>query len=578
MLRLRVEFLTVGAGRGRLGGQVSVGETSPSRGRRRPDGRQRLAAAVRDRTTKMLRTILALAGLALATAAPAQTTWPDLTDANSRTFVSNRLGLPTATLATTPAAKAWLSHIYQVSPPYSVSTVQLLFANFYVDGAGAVNPERCPGNGKIVDFATVFVGAAAYPVTFGGGLSARIGDCEFLWSDPILDASKTPLTLPAGTTYFVRSSQSVANAGELMTWNMSGLYGLRDNPLNGGGTESTASPQTAKRLSGTVGGNKAMGGPAAAIGTGWDGSPVFLVVGDSIAAGAGDYAPETSTRAVLGYVGRGLDDAGSTRMNFANWAIPGSRSRDQASIATGQYRLRMRVLQSVRNKPFNRIFSEMGTNNVSEPLAQHQAEQRDWWQMWRNTCPSCPIYQTTYLPNAGQTTYSYWTDQANQVASGATNAPGGYRDQVLDWYRGGRDLPSYLTVIDAGAAGADPAVPQNWRNPPGGWTLGAATNAGATSMTLAGALAPTVGDWVVVEPGSTAYEQLTIASVAGTGPWTVTLQNNGGAPGNGTVAKPHAGGVAVMPMPTTDGTHPTTQTHKAAAAVIAAKKADGTIH
>lgn len=526
----------------------------------------------------MLRTLLALAGLAVATAAPAQTAWPDLTDATSYSFASNRLSVPSAVAAASTATRVSLSHVYQVSPPYAVSNLRILFVNFYVTVDATPNPERCPGNPKNVDFATVFVGGTAYPVTFGSSLSARVGDCEFIWSDPLRDASGALVTIPAGTTYYIRSSQSVDAVGQNITTSFAHGLNARftSGPL-GEGIENGNTVQAAKRTGGTVSpfvNGTPLAGPAMAIGTGWDGSPVFLVVGDSIGAAQADYDYTTSARGVTGFVGRALDDVASTRYNFATLAVPGTKPQDQSSIATGQYRLRMRVLRSIPNKPFNRIMSEMGQNGLSVPASQFRAAMLDWWQFLRLNIGAMPIYQTTFFPHAGQTNATYWTDRANQVVNAPTDSPGGYRDQAIAWLRSGTagGVPSHVTVLDTYATAADPAEPQKWRTLPGTWTLTNAvgTGVGLTSdVSVSGASAPNNGDWHVFELGTANVELLQIVSVSGTGPWTVRLSNN--------TAKAHAAGAVLTPAPTGDGTHPGTSAHKAAAAVIVAKKRDGTV-
>lgn len=521
-----------------------------------------------------LHALAALASALIPSVVSAQTPWPDLTDASSYSFAANRLSFPNGVLTATSAQRAGLGHLYQVSPPYAVSSLRLLFANFYLDPSGAANPERCPGNPKTVDFATVFVGATAYPVTFGGATSTRIGDCEFIWSDPLRDASGALVTLPAGTLYYIRSSQSVA-VGEKLTF--SATYGINSRISNatlGDGVEYTGNVQTAKRTSGTVAAflnGSAPIGPSMAIGTGWNGSPVFLVVGDSIGAGQSDADYQTAARGLVGYLPRALDDSGfSTRLNFANLAAPGTRPGDQASIGQGQFQLRMRALRSVPNRPFNRVFSEMGQNGLNANLPQWQAEMKDWWQFWRLACPNCPIYQTTYLPHAGQSNNQFWADQASQVSTGTIDGyPSGARWQAINWLKAGADIPGYVTVLDVTPAFQDPANPQNWKSLPGSWTLSAAIPAATGTLTVAGGVAPASGDWYVFEPGTANAETRQVSRVTGTGPWTLTLIAN--------TAKPHGAGTSVLAAATGDGTHPGSTPHKAAASMLIGRKADGTI-
>lgn len=531
--------------------------------------------------TNVFRSLVALAFLALASAAPAQTPsaqtpWPDLKDASSYTFASARAALPGGLLAQPANQLAVLSHTQHTSPPYAVSNVRLLYVNFVLAQDGNAPAERCPGNPVTQDFATVFIGGTAYPVTFGGALSASIGDCEFVWSDPLRDASGALVTIPAATSYYVRNSRSIALGQNQVYGSNYVNTALTGGNLNlGDGVEFTATVQSAKRLSGTVAAFMNGSGitpPAMVIGTGWNGSPVFLALGDSICASQVD-TDFTGPRGIVGFVGRGLDDgAGSARMNHYNMCQPGTKMQGQSSIATGEFKLRMRVLRSIPNKPFNRIFSEMINNGVYVSYPQWRAAMRDWWQFLTLSFGTMPIYQATAFPHTGSPSPSFWTDLAGQTSCTDVTQPdcvGGTRDQANAYLRAGIGLPANVTVIDTAATAADPAAPQKWRTLSGSWTLDAATAASATSAVLAGASAPANGDWYVAEPGTSNATTAQVWKVMGSGPWTVTFKAG--------MSKAHAAGVAVVRAPTGDGTHPGSTPHKAAAAAIVARKADRTI-
>lgn len=411
-----------------------------------------------------------LAGLVLASllVAPVRAQpWNGPADAGSVTFAGNRFGFPTQ-IYTFPSTPTHLSQYWTASPPYAVSNLRLLYANFYVAADGSANPERCPGNAQTVDFASVIVGGVFHPVTFGGATTVRIGDCEFVWSDPLRDSSGALVTIPANAGYHVRSSITPVPAGGNIVAAPAPMLSLSRVGAAGGygdGLERTASPQTAKRLAGTVNtlnlGSSTVG-PAMAVGTGWDGSPVFLVLGDSIGAGQADNDLASSPRAAAGYLARALDDAaGSTRYNFVNLASHGTRPGDQASIATGQYRLRMRVLRSLPNRPFNRVLSEMGQNGITGDLARWKAEMVDWWRFWHGACPTCPIYQTTFPPRANHLGQTFWTDSASQAGRnvGVDEHPTGTRWLAMEWMKAGQGIPSYVTVLDVAPAFQDPANP-----------------------------------------------------------------------------------------------------------------------
>lgn len=107
------------------------------------------------------------------------------------TFVANRVGFPIISGTACAGDCCGLCHSYHVSPDHAVTGgIRLLFVNFYVDGGSGNLPEKKPGNFKAGNFATVFVGGAAYPVTFNGGSqSVVIADGEFIWSDVVMNGA-----------------------------------------------------------------------------------------------------------------------------------------------------------------------------------------------------------------------------------------------------------------------------------------------------------------------------------------------------------------------------------------------------
>ena len=72
-----------------------------------------------------------------------QAAWPALTNSSSLTSACNRLMFPMAA-GSEATYVSGLGHIYCASPNYSMSNIRFLFANFYVTGTGANNPELCP--------------------------------------------------------------------------------------------------------------------------------------------------------------------------------------------------------------------------------------------------------------------------------------------------------------------------------------------------------------------------------------------------------------------------------------------------
>jgi hypothetical protein len=303
-----------------------------------------------------------------------------------------------------------------------------------------------------------------------------------------------------------------------------------------------------------------------AVGAGWDGSPVYLVVGDSIGVGQADY--DFGERGVVGYIARGLDDdRNSRRRNFATMTIAGTRPDDQSSTAPGEYELRMKALRSIPNRPFSAVVSEMGQNSmtiIGPSLALFQASETAWWRLWHDACPSCRIFQTTFPSHARAANNSGWTSARDQ----STDYPNGMRWQASNWFRQG-PLPDYVTTLDVTPAFCDPAYPGNWRV--SNWTgaLSQPLARGEMRAVVTAQSPPTNGDDLVVEAGTPQVEVRNIVEVSGSGPWTVVLTAG--------LAKDHPAGAPAALAYTSDGTHPSASLHKAAASILESYKAKGTL-
>jgi hypothetical protein len=542
-------------------------------------------------TSRLLSRVFAfaLAALAALALAPAQAyfvprhqaAWPALTNSSSYTPACSRVMFPIATVAETTYV-SFLTHTLCVSPNYSVNTIRILIANFYVTQSGAQNPEMCPGNPVNVDFVTVFIAGVAYPVTFGGSLSIAVGNCGFVWSDPLVNSSGAVVTIPANASYYVRVSKTVASGGtQVANGEIAAANVLVGNPITGDAFGAYASPQTSLRTSGTVPATNGQGqwpSPVAmVVGKGWDGSAVYALVGDSV--GYGTYDSNFNAPYVSGAEMRAFADSGSGLRNFLPLAFQGTKPDDQSSIASGQYQLRMRALRSIGNVPFNQIFSEMGQNSpaIANPpgLPAFQTAMGQWWQFWRGACPACRIFQATFPAHAAALNNTSFTTLADQTS----DYPNGVRWQADNWIKGlaGPALPSFVTGIDLTTAftigSGYTESPGDWPTT-GGWsgTLAAALTGGAYtySVSVNAASAPAVGDNLVLEPGSSNSESFNIATVSGSSsPYTI-----------GTVQHPannHSAGAAVGTSLTFEGTHPAYPLYQAAANALIALKNSGVL-
>ncbi len=504
---------------------------------------------------------------------------PPLSGPSSYTSVCNRLSFPGSVPITAGAStQSNFSAIGCVSPPYAVSNVKSLFVGFYISVYGGPNPETCLGNGLTIDFETIMIGGTAYPVTFGGAQSGSVANCGFAWSDALKDSQGHVVTIPPNTTFAILTSQTAPLNGQLAPNGVHGLspdysgpsYG--QSPNMGDFTGFYSAPQTQWRLGVSLptfdhwGSNVV--GPSMMIGTGWNGSAVYGVVGDSICFGQNDndFTPPSLGGAIL----RALDDTPSGRRNAYSLCVDGTAPETQSSTAPGQFALRMAAIRSIGNFPFNVLFSDMGSNSptmgLSGPsgLAQFEAVETAWWRFWRGLCPSCKIVQTTQPSHAYSTNHNGLTTQAEQNS----DYPNGVRWLSGTWIKTG-PLPYGVVGIDTttafttGSGYTDNAG--NW--PITGWsgTLAAAVSSSVSAVTVAAATKPSVGDDLVIDVGSSAVESLGIWQVTGSAsPWTVQLVGN--------THNTHANGAAVGLALTQDGTHPSASLYKAAAAALIALK------
>ena len=501
-----------------------------------------------------------------------QRAWPALANSGSFTPACVRLGFATNGAAESSNVSV-LSHDECPGTRYAISSIRCLFANFYVNGSGGNNPETPTGNSLNVDFATAFVNGTAYPFTFGGALGVAIPSGGFVWTDPLMNGA-SPLTIAALQAWFVRASQTVPANGVIPVALTGPIGPYYTNSTVGDGVGYYTSPQTSKRTSGTVpayNNGSSNAGPALCVAQGWDGSKVYAIVGDSIGAGQND--GDISSPDVVGAEQRALWDAASGNRNYVNMAFYGTKPEDQASIAAGQQQLRMRALRSLPNRPFNEILSEMGQNSptmVGTSLAAFQTVEQGYWGFWRNECPECSLFQVTFPAHAGSANYTDWTTLADQGG----DYPTGIRWQGGAWIAANLGLPSYVTGIDLTTPFTTGSgfTSQAGLWPITGWsaTLAAAPATNQRYASIAGATAPTAGDDLVFEPGTSNVEIQSIISVTGSAsPWTVWLGAN--------IAKTHASGAAVGAATTYEGTHAGTRLYKAAANALIALKTSGAL-
>jgi hypothetical protein len=307
--------------------------------------------------------------------------------------------------------------------------------------------------------------------------------------------------------------------------------------------------------------------------------PSVIVIGDSIAGGAGDIT--TSLSAPAG------DNLGWIRRRLVEFDIayhPTDRAGDSATgfnLTTGR---RRRSLVPY----FTHALCEYGTNdlfNNGSSLAVSQGALRSLWM--HAFADDVVTYQTTISPRTTST--DGWLTVANQTTTSSTQEA--IRVQLNAWLRDGAPLGTGRAIVAVGTAGASRCAVYDkagvlvtpasgaahplagvleiadhfesardsgkWKAA-GGTVTGDTANNSATVTNISGPGAAGVFNGMVVT-GSGIQTQTTIESGAGTSTWTLSRP-----------ATATATGVTISPVGSTDGIHPCPGMHVAAKAALTA--------
>lgn len=471
-------------------------------------------------------------------------------------FAGNRIELNRTSFAPTNAQLSCISRIRVFTPSYAQTALRVCFANWWVNQTGISLPETDNSNSVTISGATIEYDGVFYPITFSGQTSITLTVGQTVWSDPVTVA------IPANDSFYIRSIGTVTS-GQLMPVGAI-IYGT-----SGEGAEYTATPQLDKLTSGTIAStfvtfyNHA---PVGVVGLGNNGSPVALVVGDSVAFSTNEETNGTTrdARSNRGYIPRGLDSAVGGRIPFGMFAIPGTRASNSSSLTAGQFRRRMEMLKALPNAPFTVILSEMGVNDFGVSWSAAHPIMQAWFAFLKFHFPDKKIIQTTVTPQASQANNANWTDLANQTVVSANQFPNGARHQFNAWLRGNPRGDLIDGVIDVAPIFMNAADPGKWKLHDFSTTLAADVASGAVVSLTA---APPVGSWIVIDPGQATPTMRHVISVTGSGPYSVTMQGN--------VARSHTAGTVVKAALTNDGTHPVAYAHILAAPLIEQAKITG---
>lgn len=466
-----------------------------------------------------------------------------------------------------------------------------VFHNFGLDPnnrpAGTAREQK-PGNTNTLDYVVAFTavngGGTRIPLTFNGSTSATIPDGGFAIADPV------PTAFPGG---FLRYSISTPGIGAARPRGFTSMGQLGETRRH------LAAPNATYANGGSItsvgiAANTTNGYSPIAVLIPWSRQPSILEIGDSITAQ--DDPPQLATaRGMVGGVTRGLDDDAVTgRFGVGNFGHHGAQMLDFMDLFEGRFGLRYAILAYIRNTlnggqvwPFSAIwsqglrndFSAMGFNpgdTAASVAAAMQARSLAWWEFLAKTFAGVPIIQSTMTPRTIDNTMGR-TTLADQTGNGLNSQQA--LQTVNDWIMT-RPAPLALAVDlrPAYQANDDGTGVPKWKltalAAAGGGTLASAlavnNDISNVNVVITTNTAPKTGEYLVFEPGTANLElgpQIG-TSVVNNGNGTYTVK----APSFYSIKRAHAAGSAVSTSYCTDGTHPGSGAHQAAAALVSAAK------
>lgn len=445
-----------------------------------------------------------------------------------------------------------------VTPAYGVKQMRWAWSNWWTINDGGEPPERDTGNNIAVRAALFADGAKVADLTFGGAAEVTIASGGDAWCDVV--------TLPATWTkkrYEIRTYIRY-------TGTRPGNYRLSTEWGNVSRKCANDAEALAFLNSGTPTDNQFQNGvyfygPSLAISDGWDGRPVALVMGDSIAFGS--YEARSWVTSGLGTTYGGID------VPYANFAVQGTRPANSYTIAPGIAQRKDQLLRSAINFNGGRtlwtaIISEHGVNDAGGTnggqLTSKVFDGFLRYMHYRFRPASVALMQTTYTPRVQPNADTAWLYSYPDTTASTTSDPASDRWKVSDliiattW-----PLSGYIDVREAWTGSK---TGTKWREGQGTGTLTAAAAIGATQLTVSSR--PSLGDTAVPGAGSSATVEQAgqITAITGSGPFVITLDTP--------TTKAHASGEAIRYATTGDGVHPTpgTMGWKLAAQAVADAK------
>lgn len=278
-------------------------------------------------------------------------------------------------------------------PTWAANRLMWAFQNAYTSVTGETPAEAIPSRELSIRASLFIDDLLVHRITFAGNLEVDIQPGSLVWSDPVVIAS-----LPAMGQLHVRTYSAAPIGG--------GRPGRRQFDPTNSHAETHVFNSGVKRdalrlIEGGSVGNKGSYpynyafGPVCQVADNWDGRPVVLIVGDSIAAGndnsLGASWLSDALRSPIGGV-----------MGYYNLAIHGTRPSNQTG--SSQFGVKAAIVDSLVKMnngalPMTVILSEMGVNDAGsgDPLILKNKMQA-WFDYLHQKWPSAKLIQTTFTP------------------------------------------------------------------------------------------------------------------------------------------------------------------------------------
>jgi hypothetical protein len=455
----------------------------------------------------------------------------------SHTIVPN-YRLNTGDPATLATQRYHVSAITFDRAPWTPNNYKFCWQNAYTLSTGVSPAENDPPT-SITIRAAIFNGnTKVVDVTFGGQNEVVIAKGDLVWCDPVTHAS-----LPTTGQLYMRTYSFLPDGGQRPGRRPRGAD-TRTNIYAG----SDQSAALALLVSGAITNNSSFPnnyafGPVLQVADNWDGRPVVLVVGDSIAAGQDNGEGRS-------WLTDGIYSSVGTTFGYANLAIHGTRPSSQTGDSV--YGKKAALIDTIAaanggKLPMTCILSQMGVNDAGgKNVAALQSKMQAWWEYIHSKWSKAKLIQTTFTPRVTSDAATLQTDVSVMLSKTLSPADAD-RWGVSDYIKntpmplvGSVDMRSVWTGSPTGTVWSVPA----WQG-----QLTSAAAIGATSIVVD--VAPPVGIVPVLSPGSSTTVECTtipITSVTGTGPYTVALGR--------ALTKAHPVGAVVRATPSADGLHP----------------------